>query len=75
MSCTTCPVPQYGLSHILYPGTIPLVPSIISLVYFGLNHDAEVIFALGVSPFHPIITTPPTAVSNLLVLFLISFWG
>lgn len=53
----------------------PLVPSIISLVYFGLNRDAEVIFALGVSSFHPITTTPPTAVSNLLVLFLISFWG
>lgn len=75
MCCTTCPVLQYGLTHILYPVTIPLVPSIFSLVYFGLNHDAE-----GYLPWECPLSAPSSPLSqqlfsNLSVLFLISFWG
>lgn len=75
MRCTTCPVLQYGLTHILYPVTIPLVPFIFSLVYFGLNHDAEGYLPWECPLSAPSSPLPQQLFSNLPVLFLISFWG
>lgn len=75
MCCTTCPVLQYDLTHILYTVITPLVLSILSWVYFGFNHDAEGYLPWECPPSVPSSPLLEQLLSNLPVLFLSSFWG